>query len=1019
MHLVTVVKVATNAKMFNFARSQINLMKAHKIFLFFGLLCLYANAIAQELHYDHFTVRNGLLQMQVTTLFQDSKGHLWIGTKLGASRFDGKHFTNFTIQDGLPDSFVQHISEDSSGRILLLSRSGLAIFNGQGFVAYPTEIFNNRKALFAPVVKQGDSIFIYRTNMDNQLEAYYFDGNKYILKEQYFSPNDWETINDQIQMFYDLQSSTIYSGSANLGLNSIRNGKVKKILDVKEGIQSFTKGQDGNLYICYDSHFSKLSGDSVLMIYSDVVPIKSNTNYRFAVDKAGRFFFRENDSQRLMIIENGQIFKEQFDHGIITNLLLDRENNLWIGTEKGLYRNTSRAILNFIHKPGGINDYVWSVSEDKNGSILFAAYEQGLQRYRDGQFEILDDYKSLNEENRAMNFYMGSLRAKSGDVYLPITNKTLLRYDGANFFVDIKSEKQNVAFYVYEDTSDSSIFVGTLEGLYHLNQGHQEHWNVQPGNGRSNSITSLVKDRSGRVWIGGFKGISLLQNNEIQHMPAPGMPFPHGGNALLRDNLDNIWIGNPHGLFLYDNESFVNIDHPKLDKLVMALAMVGDSALLIGTIRELLMLDLKTFYQTGEVRIITVGPDKGYHAIEPGQNGFFRDSKGYYWLTNSDRVVRIDPAQISTNTIPPETYIRSVSLMNERMQWNPFENDQMHHPVFLYAKDEKNLRFEFTAVSLRDPSGITYSHFLEGYDKGWSAPDHESTAIYTNLQPGEYSLRFKAANTDGVWSVEKAFSFFIQPAFYQTIWFRVASVLLAASVLFFGGVTLTNQRRKKQIAMQENEKKMAEFQLLSIKNQIDPHFTYNAINSIASAVVKEDKDVAYRFFVKLSRLMRSILQSSDKLTRSLEDEINFVKDYLDIQKFRHKDRFDFSIDIAAGVEMESLVPKMCMQTFVENALKHGLLQSEHKGILKIAIKNEENNYVICIEDNGIGREKAAAAHGNSAGKGLQILKGYFDYFNRYNTLKISWTITDLRHEDGKAAGTEVKIVLPKAFKYIG
>jgi hypothetical protein len=131
----------------------------------------------------------------------------------------------------------------------------LAIFNGQGFVAYPTEIFNNRKALFAPVVKQGDSIFIYRTNMDNQLEAYYFDGNKYILKEQYFSPNDWETINDQIQMFYDLQSSTIYSGSANLGLNSIRNGKVKKILDVKEGIQSFTKGQDGNLYICYDSLF--------------------------------------------------------------------------------------------------------------------------------------------------------------------------------------------------------------------------------------------------------------------------------------------------------------------------------------------------------------------------------------------------------------------------------------------------------------------------------------------------------------------------------------------------------------------------------------------------------------------------------------------------------------------------------------------------------------------------------------------------------------------------------------------
>jgi len=1019
MHLVTVVKIATNAKIFNFARSQISLMKAHKIFICFGLLCLYANAIAQELHYDHFTVRDGLLQMQVTTLFQDSKGHLWIGTKLGASRFDGKHFTNFTIQDGLPEAFIHNISEDSLGRILLLTSSGLAIIDGDEVQAFPTDVFRQSSFKANPVVNRGDSIMIYKSNMDNQLETYYFDGKSYILTGSCFSASTFDFFRNTMISYYDLPSNTLYAGSGKLGLHAIRDGQIKKIADLNEAIQSFAKGMDGNVYVCYDAHYGRLSGDTLIPLYRDVVPITALSNISFAVDNKARIIYRENDSQKLVILDNGQVFKETFNHGIITALLLDREGNLWIGTEKGLYRNTSRAILNFLPKEGGINDYIWSVSEDKNGNMLFGAFYEGLQMYRDGQFTTLDGYRTLNNGSEILNFYMGSLRTSKGDVYLPITKMTAIRYDGNSFFSDIQHEFPNVAFYTYEDPDDGSLFFGTNNGLFQLFNGVQKHWKVQPGDGKSRSITSLVKDKSGRIWIAGFNGISMLEHNEIRHLPNPEMPFLHGGNALLRDSLGNIWIGNPHGLFLYNNDTFVSIEHPKLDRLVLSLAMVGDSALLIGTISDLLMLDVKTYYQTGEINITTIGPDKGYYAIEPGQNGFYKDQKGYYWLTNSDRVVRIDPAQLHANTIPPAVYIRSVSLMDEKMQWNPLENNQMQNALFSYAKDEKNIRFNITAVSLRDPLRVTYSHFLEGYDKGWSSPDQESVATYTNLQPGEYTLYFKAANTDGVWSAEKAFSFVIQPAFYQTIWFRVSSVLLAASILFFGGVILTNQRRHKQLSLQENEKKMAEFQLLSIKNQIDPHFTYNAINSIAAAVVKEDKEVAYRYFVKLSRLMRSILQSSDRLTRSLEEELNFVSDYLEIQKFRQKGQFDFSIEIDTGVEMKSLVPKMCMQTFVENALKHGLHNAEHKGILKMAIKNEGDNYVICIEDNGIGREKASAVSGNSTGKGLTLLKGYFDYFNRYNTLKIAWKITDLRHEDGKAAGTAVTIVLPKAFNYNG
>lgn len=984
---------------------------------FLFLMIFASNGQSQELHYDHFTTREGLLQMQVTTLFQDSKGHLWIGTKLGASRFDGKTFKNFTIKDGLPEAFIVHISEDSAGRILLLTRAGLAIFNGAGIVSFPTDIFKNKRASFTPVVKRGDSIFLYVTNLDNQLEGYYFDGKSYILKEQYFSPNTWDIMKGDMKIFYNYASNTMYAGCESLDLNVIRNNSIRKIADITVSVQSFFQGKDGKIYVCHDTHISQMIGDTLLPVYQDIPGMSPHMNNGFCVDQNGRIIMRENKIQKLAFLENGKVSYISFEHGHLTDMLLDREGNLWIGTEKGLFRNTSRAILNFVARPGGINDYIWSISEDKKGNMIFAAYDHGLQKFSDGHFTSLHEYKSQANLADPHHFYMGSLRAKSGDVYLPVTYQTLLRYDGSGFYQAIKSEKFNTAFYVYEDPDDASIYAGTSLGLFRLVNGIQEHWDVQPGNGKSKSITAIVKDSLGRIWTGGFNGLSLLQNNEIRHLPDAEMSFPHGGNALLRDSLGNIWIGNPQGLFFYDYKSFLKIEHPKIDKLVLSMAMIGDSAMLIGTISDLLLFDLKTFYQTGEFSIMTIGPDKGYHAIEPGQNGFYRDTKGYYWLTNSDRVIRIDPAQLHTNTIPPEVYISSVSLMDEKMNWNPLEHDKMHQPVFYYAKDEKNIRFDITAVSLRDPDGVTYSHFLEGYDKGWSPPNHESDAVYTNLEPGDYSLFYKAANTDGLWSKEQVYRFTIKPAYYQTFWFRFSGILFLALILFFAGAVLTNQHRKKQLAQKENDKKIAEFQLLSIKNQIDPHFTYNAINSIAAAVLKEEKNVAYTYFVKLSQLMRSILQHNDKLTRSLESEISFVRDYLDIQRFRFRERFNYSIEMASNIDIQMEVPRMCIQTFAENALKHGLMHKTSPGFLQITIAEEQECLKICIEDDGIGRARALELKTAGTGMGLSILQRYTDHFNEQNQQKISWQITDLFDDKSHAAGTRVDLVIPERFSY--
>lgn len=987
--------------------------------LLFSFICLgvIGTLNAQQLHYDHYTVKDGLLQMQVTTLFQDSKGHLWIGTKLGASRFDGKNFRNFTVKDGLPAPRIHNISEDSSGRILLLTRSGLAIFDSSGLKAYPTDLFHIGTGLFDPIVKSGDSIFIAKANINNQLEIYYFDGSNYTLKEQFFSPTPFVSLESDIRIFYEHESNTLYAGSGVVGLNAIRNGTIKKIADIKIGLQSFSRGNDGQVYVCMDAYFGLLKGDSLQWRSEEVIELKSNYLDNFAVDKDGRIFYRENDSQRLAILDKDQRFREKFNHGIITYLLLDGEGSLWIGTEKGLYRNNSRAILNFIPSSDGINERVWSISEDKNHKILFFSYDRGMQSYYNGKFQHVTGYKTFSNPVHGSLFYMGSYRNKAGDVFVPITFQTVLRYDGTQFHKVLKNTMESVALYVYGDTDIETIWIGTNIGLFATNGKQERFYRLKPGNGRSGSVVSVVKDKYGRIWAGGFNGISLVENNEIKHLPNDSLDFPHGGNTLLRDERDNIWIGNPHGLFVYDYEKFRPIKHPKLDKLVLSLAPLGDTAMFVATISELLLFDLKQFYENGSINIMHIGRDKGFHAIEPGQNGFYKDTKGYYWLTNSDRVIRIDPTQLHLNSIPPTVYIHSVALLNNRMQWVPLDSAQNSKPVFYYAKNEKNLRFEFTAVSLRDPSGVVFSHYLQGYDIGWSSPEKENNAVYTNLQPGKYTLFFKAANADRIWSDEYGFSFVIRPAFYQTIWFRTILIVLVSAILIGSGIIMNNRRRKKQALQLENEKKIAQLKLISLKNQIDPHFTYNAMNTIAAAIMKDEKDIAYRFFVRLSRLMRGILQTSEKLSCSLDEELEFVRSFLEIQHFRFKEQFSYTIVLEDDINEKWELPKMTIQTFVENALKHGLTQQPKEGRVDIRISHGGDFYFIEIRDNGIGRERARNNTTASAGRGLIILQGYFDFFNRYNPQKMHWEFTDLKDEKGVGAGTLVQITMPKLFKY--
>ncbi len=224
-------------------------------------------------------------------------------------------------------------------------------------------------------------------------------------------------------------------------------------------------------------------------------------------------------------------------------------------------------------------------------------------------------------------------------------------------------------------------------------------------------------------------------------------------------------------------------------------------------------------------------------------------------------------------------------------------------------------------------------------------------------------------------------------------------------------------REFRRLKVADTQRRIYELQLKAFQNQLDPHFTFNAITSLGTLIYTEKKEEAYDYLVRFSELIRKILESSDKIAHPLEEELDFVRNYLDLQQFRMKGGISYDIQVAPGVNTSERVPRMIIQTHVENALKHGLLHSEKKGHIGIRIACVDHVLTIEVEDNGIGREKARQLNQQSTHLGLKVTEQFYTLINKYNRQKIAREIIDLYDDRGEPAGTRVVLRIPEGIVY--
>jgi hypothetical protein len=228
---------------------------------------------------------------------------------------------------------------------------------------------------------------------------------------------------------------------------------------------------------------------------------------------------------------------------------------------------------------------------------------------------------------------------------------------------------------------------------------------------------------------------------------------------------------------------------------------------------------------------------------------------------------------------------------------------------------------------------------------------------------------------------------------------------------------IISAQKKLISAHYQREKVLAELKLKSIRNQMDPHFTFNAVNAIAAAIYREDRDEAYMYFSKFSKLIRSTMLYSDRISRTINEEIDFTQKYLEIEKFRYREKFEFSIHVNPNVNPSIEVPRMIIETFAESAINNGLMHRTDGGLLKIEIFQEGKILKATFEDNGVGMLKAAQYNKDKAFKAALLMDEFLKVYNELKKTHIKYTMQDIKLGE-EFPGTRVVVEIPIASKYL-
>ncbi|MEW6469727.1 MAG: two-component regulator propeller domain-containing protein [Bacteroidota bacterium] len=956
---------------------------------------------SQTYNFRNYTVDDGLPFVYVYTIHQDSKGYLWTGGYGGLSRFDGKTFVNYTAKNGLLNNWVTAIAEGDSGELYVGTIKGLSVLQNGKFTNYTPE---NEKGLPGERVntihKSADGIIYVGTNKG----LCRITGKKFEHVSAGFPGDNVKTLigSDQRKIIYAGTDNGIgmlpESGALPPGFpGRLYNKNVNALVAGKKN--ELWVGTDSGLYVAAD-------GSVALNAYFKKDGLPSDKITALLYDVKGNLWI---GTDKEICRYDGKTFKTYYIRGRTTStnvfsLYSDYEGNIWIGTNNALYRFRGESFTTFTTVDGLNNAFIFQVLRDSKNNLWIGTDGGGLNKYVDGKFSAYTVKNGLPG-----NKINAGIEAADGKLWFA-TSAGLVTFDGKAFsLVNAGLPRGAEVFAVMQD-SKGHIWIGVENAVMRYNGAA---WEKIPLIARADKVQPwcIFEDKKGHIWIGTYLGgLFRYDGGKIEDHTFSVAKKSDSYLSIVMDSAGVLYFATFEGVYAYDGKQvtqFSEEDGMSSD-LVYAMVMADNgNTLWAGTNQGLNKIHLDEFRKSGKKRIEPYGKEEGFFGVELNTNGAWLDQDGTIWFGTVNGLIKYTPGEF----IPNNTSIRTNITGTRIFYTDTVITQGITLPYYL-----NNITFEFIGICLTNPAKVRYSYMLEGgEEKGWSPETKSSFARFSNLPEGKYTFKVKSRNNEGIWNETPAtFSFIIGTPWWKTWWFRTAFVVFLAGTVF-----LAVRLRIRQVEYNERNKvRLANNELKALRSQMNPHFIFNALNSIQHFIMSSDEQGASKYLNKFAKLIRSILNNTEKSSVTLKEEIESLKLYLELEVLRFENKFDYGIHVDPSIDLDFYeVPTLLIQPYVENAIIHGLVPKKDKGKLDIAISLEDNFIVCVIQDNGIGRKRSMEMKEKSMKRGhksfgMKITRDRLELLNSVRNSSLSVNITDLENENGEPLGTKVEIFIP-------
>jgi signal transduction histidine kinase/ligand-binding sensor domain-containing protein/DNA-binding response OmpR family regulator len=732
-----------------------------------------------------YQAEHGLPMNDMKTVFQDSKGYIWLGCQEGLVRFDGVRFVLFdkSKYPELRENFIWDIKEDWEGNLWLATNGGgVSRFDGKTFTTFDTSdglasnvvlniaIGRNKTIWFGTengvTCRQNDAFKIYKLGDMSQAQkvlALHEDrrGNLLIGGGQdglYIISNDslftLTAEENAIHSFHERANGEVILGAGGGRLYFYHNGRVDKLvpqrLPTDHVIRAIYEDREDNLWFATE-------GNGIVRYY------------------AGRF---ENLRAESGLPEGHKFFNK---------ILEDREKNLWFVGDGGLLKLSDNKFITFGRNEGFIDNFGNTVCEDQAGKMWVGFRQDGLVEFDRSTTTIWGIEHGLTSNGIA-----AVSPAQNGGLWIGTINGLNYLKDGLFRTYNTTNELTHSAIQSLWENPRGDIWIGLRSGYLTKFDGRKfSHYRlVEAEAGDSGNITSLVERTNGEVWAGMWKkGLYKLTNGNIYRFTEKDGIAADGVNALYEDNEQVLWIGT-------DGQALYRYQNGKFDQFTSSHGLYFDRlfAILEDDQRHLWCSGNRGIFRVSKQQLNDFAEGKTGTIIsqvyndrdgmrETECNGrrqpvAWKSRDGRLWFVSTAGVVCVDPNNMPMNKVPPPVYLEEV-IVNKQQVIVP-DSSLLH-----FEASERELEFRFTALSFAIPERVKFSYKLEGYDQNWVEAGTRRSAFYTNLPKGHYTFRVKACNNDGVWNEAGAtVQLRIAPFWWETWWAYLLYALVLAGVFF-------------------------------------------------------------------------------------------------------------------------------------------------------------------------------------------------------------------------------------------